>query len=584
MTHQESLTAYIAAFVAELVQTGISEVVVSPGSRSTPMAMIMAEHPDLHIHIHVDERSAGFFALGMAKASGKPVALLCTSGTAAANYYPAVIEAYMARIPLIVLTADRPHELRDVGAPQAIDQIHLYGTHVKWFVEMALPEKSVEMLRYVRSVCSRAAATAMQAPAGPVHLNFPFREPLIPNIDGGPLFQMQDRPNRYVNVNSGEFLLEDEAFKKIAKTVQAYLKGIIVCGSLTDEHFAAAVTKLAAMLNFPILADPLSQLRSGKHAHDHVIDTYATFLRNEAANAFLKPDIILRFGAMPVSKALMKFLKENEQAVQYVVDGGGGWRDPSLLATDMIYCNETNFCKKLSKCLPINGSSAYLDRWVKVNQLTKENMKLIGDFGEMGESRFFYQLAEMLPERANLFVGNSMPIRDLDSFFQNNEKSLRVLANRGVNGIDGTVSTALGAAAVSSDPVYLVLGDLTFFHDLNGLLAAKLYKLNITIIVLNNNGGGIFSFLSQAEHPKHFELLFGTPLDLDFGPVVRTFNGKFTRIKDWDHLKAMMSSSESEKGLNVFEVVTNRDRSAAEHQKIWQTVSREISKFVKGES
>ena len=583
MTHQESLTAYIAAFVAELVQTGISEVVISPGSRSTPMAMIMAEHPDLHIHIQVDERSAGFFALGMAKASGKPVALLCTSGTAAANYYPAVIEAHISRVPLIVLTADRPHELRDVGAPQAIDQIHLYGNHVKWFVEMALPEKSDEMLHYVRTVCSRAAATAMKAPAGPVHLNFPFREPLIPNLDDEHLFQMKGRPNRYVKVSSGEFMLDDEEFKVIAKSVHAYQKGIIVCGQMTDEHFADAVTRLADMLHFPILADPLSQLRSGKHSHDHIIDTYDIFLRNEDAKAFLKPDLILRFGSMPVSKALTKFLKENDQAVQYVVDGGGGWRDPSLLSTDMIYCNETKFCQKVLNCLQPKEPSPFLDKWVKVNQLTKENMTLIGDFVDMSNSRFFYQLAEMLPKRANLFVGNSMPIRDLDSFYHNNEKSIRVLANRGANGIDGTVSTALGAAAVSSEPFYLVLGDLTFFHDLNGLLAAKLHQLDITIIILNNNGGGIFSFLSQAEHPKNFELLFGTPLDLDFEPVVRMYNGKFTRMKDWDHLKKMMASSDSNKGLNVFEIVTKRDRNTAEHKKIWNTVSQEISKFVKGE-
>lgn len=210
-------------------------------------------------------------------------------------------------------------------------------------------------------------------------------------------------------------------------------------------------------------------------------------------------------------------------------------------------------------------------------------MMLIGDFVEMSESRFFYQLAEMLPERADLFVGNSMPIRDLDSFFQNNTKSIRVLANRGANGIDGTVSTALGAAAVSTAPLYLVLGDLTFFHDLNGLLAAKLHQLNITIIVINNNGGGIFSFLSQAEHPKNFELLFGTPLDLDFELVIRMYNGKFTRMKDWDHLNTMMSSPKIRQGLNVFEIDTKRDRNIAEHQKVWRTVSREISKFVKGE-
>lgn len=206
---------------------------------------------------------------------------------------------------------------------------------------------------------------------------------------------------------------------------------------------------------------------------------------------------------------------------------------------------------------------------------------MISDVQELSESRLFYQLADMLPEGANLFVGNSMPIRDLDSFFQNNRKSIRVLANRGANGIDGTISTALGAAAVYPEPLYLVLGDLTFFHDLNGLLAAKLYSIDITIIVINNNGGGIFSFLPQAQHPKHFELLFGTPLDLDFEHVVRMYNGAFTRINDWGHLQTVMD--QTRQGLNVLEVVTKRDRNTAEHRKMWNLVSQEISKYINGE-
>lgn len=580
MNHQEALTAYTAAFVAELVQTGVTEAVVSPGSRSTPMAMVMAEHPGLNVHIHVDERSAAFFALGIAKASGKPVAILCTSGTAAANYFPAIAEANISRVPLIVITSDRPHELRDVGAPQAIDQLRLYGHHVKWFVEMALPEKTDEMLRYVRSVCGRAAATALQAPSGPVHLNFPFREPLIPKLDDENLFQLNERPTRYVNVRTGKLTIEKNEMSEIAAAISEHENGIIVCGQLEEEGFAAAVTELSARLNFPILADPLSQLRSGKHSTENVIDAYDAFLRNDEAKAYLKPAIVIRFGSMPVSKALTIFLKENRQALHFVVDGGGGWRDPAVLSTEMIYCQETAFCQGILAELKAMPNESFLNKWKGINRLTKDNMTIIKDTAELSESRLFYQLAEMLPEKAGLFVGNSMPIRDLDSFFHNNGKSIRVLANRGANGIDGTVSTALGAASVSSQPFYLVLGDLTFFHDLNGLLAAKLYNIDITIIVVNNNGGGIFSFLSQAEHPKHFELLFGTPLDLDFEHVVRMYNGKFTRIKDWDHFETTMKSAHH--GLNVIEIVSERDRNTKEHRQMWELVSQEISKYVNG--
>jgi 2-succinyl-5-enolpyruvyl-6-hydroxy-3-cyclohexene-1-carboxylate synthase len=583
MNHQEALTAYTAAFVAELVQTGVTDAVVSPGSRSTPMAMVMAEHPGLNVHIHVDERSAAFFALGIAKASGKPVAILCTSGTAAANYFPAVAEANISRIPLIVITSDRPHELRDVGAPQAIDQIHLYGHHVKWFAEMAVPENSDEMLHYVRSVCGRAAATALQAPSGPVHLNFPFREPLIPRINDENVFQLKERPRRYVNVRNGSLTIDKNDLREIAASLNEHEKGMIVCGQIEDPAFKEMVLELADRLNFPILADPLSQLRSGSHSTENVIDAYDTFLRSGEAKDYLKPTIVLRFGSMPVSKALTIFLKENHQAEHLVVDGGGGWRDPAALSTEMIYCNETIFCQQLLSELKANKNQQYLHKWQALNRLTKENLTAIRDTAELSEPRLFYQLAEMLPENANLFVGNSMPIRDLDSFFHNNRKSIRILANRGANGIDGTVSTALGAASVSQQPSYLVLGDLTFFHDLNGLLAAKLYDINMTIIVINNNGGGIFSFLPQAEHPKHFELLFGTPLDLDFEHVVRMYNGKFTRIQDWDHFGAVMESSKTTHGLNVIEVVTKRDRNTEEHRKMWNLVSQEISKYVNGE-
>lgn len=580
MNHQETLTAYLAAFVTELVQTGIKDVVVSPGSRSTPMAMVMAEHPEITIHIHVDERSAAFFALGIAKATNQPVAILCTSGTAAANYFPAIVEASYSRVPLLVLTADRPHELREVGAPQAIDQIHLYGQHVKWFADMALPESNNEIIRYARTICARAAAIASQAPAGPVHLNFPFREPLIPKLDQE-IFQLEERPMGYVNVRNGDLTIRDEDFKEISLKLKGYQNGIIVCGNIADDRFAQVITELSTHLKFPILADPLSQLRSGQHHLDNIIETYDTFLRNEDAKAYLKPDVILRFGAMPVSKALTIFLKENHQAEQFVIDGAGGWRDPSALSTEMIFCNETLFCEKLLAFSESRNSGEFLRKWQAVNQLTKENMALIKDSQDLSEGRLFYQLADILPEGSTLFVGNSMPIRDLDSFFLANHKSIKVMANRGANGIDGTVSTALGAG-LYSQPLYLVIGDITFFHDLNGLVAAKLYGIDITIIVVNNNGGGIFSFLPQSQHPKNFELLFGTPLNLEFEHAVRMFNGNFTRVKDWTHLDNLMKQSSELKGLNVYEVVTNRESNLTQHREFWGIVSREISNYVKG--
>ncbi|UOE54789.1 2-succinyl-5-enolpyruvyl-6-hydroxy-3-cyclohexene-1-carboxylic-acid synthase [Cytobacillus oceanisediminis] len=581
MNHQEALTSYIAAFVAELVKNGIEDVVVSPGSRSTPMAMVMAEHPELRVHIHVDERSAAFFALGIAKASQKPAALLCTSGTAAANYYPAIVEARYSRVPLIVLTADRPHELRDVGAPQAIDQIHLYGKNAKWFVEMAPPENTAEMLRYARTVCARAASAAQGSPAGPVHLNFPFREPLVPQLDRADLFELHERTEGYVNIQGGQFGLHNEQYKEMAQILNSAQKGIIVCGPLEKSDFPAAVIKLAEKLKYPIIADPLSQLRSGLHEGSCIIDAYDSFLKTEDAKKELKPDVIIRFGAMPVSKPLTIFMKENSTARQIIVDGGGGWRDPALLSTEMIHCDELLFCESVYPYLNTPENDEFIALWKKINDLTRSRLADINAVDELSEGKLFFQLAELLPEGSTLFVGNSMPIRDLDTFFHYNQKGIRVMANRGANGIDGTVSTALGAG-MASQPLYLVLGDLTFFHDLNGLIASKQYEIDINILLINNNGGGIFSFLPQANHPRNFEKLFGTPLDLDFSHAIKMFGGQYDLIKDWEHFISVFKQNMDRSGIKVMEITTNRDRNLTEHRELWESVSREISRLLEG--
>ncbi|MBM4762663.1 2-succinyl-5-enolpyruvyl-6-hydroxy-3-cyclohexene-1-carboxylic-acid synthase [Bacillus sp. B15-48] len=578
MNHQEDLTAYLSAFVAELTYSGVSEVVISPGSRSTPIALVMAEHPKLNLHIQVDERSAGFFGLGIAKASKKPVVLLCTSGTAAANYYPAIIEAKISRIPLIVLTADRPHELRDVGAPQAIDQIHLYSHHVKWFMEMSPPGGTDEMLRYARTVCARAAATAIQFPAGPVHLNFPIREPLIPALNEE-MFQLQERNEGFVEVFQGKPSLSSETTERLLSMFSTIEDGVIVCGPIDDHSFTEAIIDLAEKLNYPILADPLSQLRSGNHKKDRVIDAYDTFLRVEEAKNYLTPKLIVRFGAMPVSKALTNFIRENRSATQIVIDGGNGWRDPLTVASQMVYCDETMFCKVLIERLKSRQYSDYLEKWLVVNELSKTHLHSINEIETLSEGKLFSLLAEVLPDSSTIFVGNSMPIRDLDTFFLNNGKEIKVMGNRGANGIDGVVSTALGVATVSQ-PLYLVLGDLTFFHDLNGLLSAKQNNLNITILLINNNGGGIFSFLPQANDPKHFELLFGTPLNVNFRHVVEMYGGTYVKIEDWEHFHQTFTSNLKQKGLKVMEIMTNRDKNLIEHRDLWNSVSREISVFL----
>ncbi len=574
MNDRDALTAYAASFVDELAQNEVKHVVVSPGSRSTPLALLLVEHPDIEIHINVDERSAAFFALGLAKALKEPVGLLCTSGTAAANYYPAVIEAFHSRVPLIVLTADRPHELRDVGAPQAIDQIHLYGRHVKWFVEMALPESTDGMMRYARTVGARAVATAAAEPAGPVHLNFPLREPLIPDLDQAKEYR-QNKRTPSVLIDSGERSLSASQIEAVATTLSKAKQGIIVCGELPHPEMKEVIVALAKKLAFPVLADPLSQLRSGSHDKAVIIDAYDTFLRDETAKAAFRPEVILRFGSMPVSKPLLLFMKKQKQAITLVVDGGAGWREPAGLATNMIYSEEKDFCLRIAESITSSPDDEWLRLWQTVNGATKDALASVRDEAELSEGKLFALLADMMPLDSTLFVGNSMPIRDLDTFFLNNGKGIQTIANRGANGIDGVVSTALGVSTVSKNTV-LAIGDLSFFHDMNGLLAAKLQKQNITILLVNNDGGGIFSFLPQANEREHFETLFGTPHGLDFSHTAQLYGGKYNKVQNWDEFEKVFTESFEIQGLKIIEVPTERESNLQKHRNLWSFVSQEI--------
>ncbi|ABO68118.1 2-succinyl-5-enolpyruvyl-6-hydroxy-3-cyclohexene-1-carboxylic-acid synthase [Geobacillus thermodenitrificans] len=573
-----ALSWYVAAFVDGLVQAGVTEAVISPGSRSTPLAMAMAAHSGLHFSMHIDERSAAFFALGMVKAKQRPVALVCTSGTAAANYLPAIVEAYYSRVPLVVLTADRPHELRDVGAPQAIDQLHLYGRYAKWFVDLALPEETDPMLSYARTMAARAAAIAAGAPAGPVHVNVPLREPLVPTIDEA-VWEKVRTVAETPQIMSGRATLPAENVAALYEQLAAAKRGLIVCGALDQPGFAEAVTELARTLDFPILADPLSQLRAGAHDKTYVIDSYDAILKDEAVASRLVPDVVLRFGAMPVSKPLFLWLKQHRSIRQIVVDDGG-WRDPTLEAACFVRSDETVLCRQLLDIArPKQKESAWSTTWREMNDIARTVLRQHLPADEWFEGKVFTELAELLPAGATLFVGNSMPIRDADTFLFATDKPLRVLANRGANGIDGVVSSALGASLAAS-PLVLVIGDLSFYHDLNGLLAAKMHGLQATIVLMNNNGGGIFSFLPQARHEGPFETLFGTPTDLTFAHAVEMYGGRYAVPHTWGEFRHHVAESLNTGGLSVIEVRTSRTENVQMHRFLWERVSQEIAKFL----
>ncbi len=581
--------ALAKAFVTSLADAGVRHACVCPGSRSTPLALALAQHPAIKVWVHIDERSAGFFGLGMARLSKEPVALLCSSGTAAANFLPAVVEAHYSRVPLVVLTADRPPELRDFGAAQTIDQIRLYGSHVKWFLDMPVPVASDDLLRHARAVARRAVATAVAGPAGPVHVNFPFREPLVP---AQPLASNAREPEPAAlswparsgqsGVSRGRTIPEESVVAELAAELTQIERGLIVCGPHDDPALAQPVADLAHALGYPILADPLSQVRVGQHDRTLVIDSYDAFLRDEPAAQLLRPDIVVRVGAIPTSKPLVLFL-ERFAGCQVMIDEDGGWRDPLHRVTRVIHADPCLTCSALAEAArrqgTVKSAGAWARTWLDVAAQTRKAIadQLASD-PDVFEGRVFAELAHLLPPGAIVFAGNSMPVRDLDTFFPTRDAPVRFLANRGANGIDGVVSSALGVAAVTSAPVVLVIGDLSFYHDLNGLLAAKRHGVRATVIVLNNDGGGIFSFLPQATYvdAETFETLFGTPAGLNIEAAARLYDASYARPGTWEEFRLAVTAAIDAPGLSIIEVRTNRQLNVTQHRAVWAAVAAQL--------
>ncbi|WLV23859.1 2-succinyl-5-enolpyruvyl-6-hydroxy-3-cyclohexene-1-carboxylic-acid synthase [Aciduricibacillus chroicocephali] len=580
MSWTEDLTRYVCNFVDELAAGGLAHAVISPGSRSTPLALAFAEHKEIREWVIVDERSAAFFALGIAKASRKPVVLICTSGTAAANYYPAIVEAFYSHVPLVVLTADRPHELRDVDAPQAIDQIHLYGQYAKWFHEMALPESSPRMLSYARSKAARSLHEA-EIQSGPVHLNFPFREPLVldfslENVWGERL------GNGFYPLMSGNRTLNPGQFFAMEDCLKGKRKGLLVAGLGIDLEASKALLKLARNWAMPILADPLSQLRQlgDEESGKYIIDSYDALFKTEEVRTSLRPDYVIRFGAMPVSKTYRFYLEQHADIPQFIVSDETHFREPTGNRTSFIHSDCITFAEEAGKLKNLVAESGWIEKWFEVNSLARE--VLSSSANEFMEGTAVLELAEQLPSNSILFSGNSMAIRDLDTFMFAAKRDLSVMANRGANGIDGVISSACGAAA-SGKRTTLLIGDLSFYHDMNGLFAAKHYKLPLTIVLVNNSGGGIFSFLPQANDKRHFEALFGTPVDLDFGKAAELYGADYVLARNGEEFSQALASSYDREGLSIIEVQTDRQENEQWHRDKWSKVNERISKKLFGE-
>jgi len=570
-------TALASAFVEELARGGLRHAVLSPGSRSTPLALALWRQAEIDVTVIVDERAAGFFALGAAQASGAPVAMLCTSGTAAANFHPAICEADESGIPLVALTADRPPELRGIGAGQTIDQVKLYGSSVRWFCEVGTHDADDDGLLHYRSTACRALAAASGEPRpGPVHLNLPWREPLAPiPVEGAvtatdPL-ALEGRDARpltavtRIDLEPSAFLLEE-----VAGHIGDAIAGVIVAGRQLDPELREPLAHLARVAGMPILAEPTSQLRCGPHDRSHVVTAYDLLLRDEHFASSVVPDLVIRFGAMPTSKPLRAWLASSG-ADQIVVDPYGGWNEPTRQAAAILRADPTELAAGWAARLEKGEARAAPERWIEAEAKACAvlDAELEGQ-SELSEPGLHRALGLAHRNGDLVYTASSMPIRDQEAFLPASDTDALFLSNRGANGIDGLLSSGIGAAHASGRPTTIVTGDLGLLHDIGGLAALRDVETPVRIVVIDNDGGGIFGFLPQADllEGSEFEALLGTPRGVSVAKAAALFNLPHRHLESLEGLPDALAA-----GTGLIEIQVDRRANVELHRRLTEQVA-----------
>lgn len=554
-----------------LVQNGVRQVVLSPGARSTPLALAGARTNHLQLWVHPDERSAAFFALGITRAARRPVALVATSGSAPSHWYPAVIEAAYDRQPLILLSADRPPELQGCGANQTIDQQRLFGVHVRHYIELPVAESSYD-LAMVRDVAFRAVDAACWPMPGPVHLNVPFREPLVPadvSLEArlAPI-EIEDRRSKpeipRLEVSAAEL--------ERLRALFSGGRGVIVCGREDyRDGFSQVVTELAARLQAPILADPLSGLRFGPQDRSFLCTRYDAFLRNSDFCQHHRPDWVIRFGAVPTSKVVLSFLAQGPVDGSILVVPTGPWPDPLRHAQVVIHADPERLCRILLGGGRLGSApESWIADFRAAERRAEQQLRQSGEAPL--EAEIIEVLQRVLPAGSRLFCGSSMVIRDFDAFLTGGVQRIELHGNRGVSGIDGHVSTTLGLAAADEAPVVAVLGDLAFYHDMNGLLRAR--DIKATFVVFNNGGGAIFGYLPQSDLAE-FERLWLTPPGIELDRVATLYSLRYQRVSEPEAFQRALADSLASERTALIEVVVDRQESWRRHQQYWTMVSDE---------
>lgn len=565
-------TLWASVIVEALARCGLRQAVICPGSRSAPLALAFAGHEKIEAISALDERSAGFFALGLAKRRYRPVVLVCTSGTAVANFLPAIIEASESSTPLLVLTADRPPELRDCGSGQTIDQQKLYGGYVRFFHEIAVPEPRIELLRYVRQTVAHAWQSAQTPEAGPVHLNCPFRDPLHPAGEAAILQLSAEIDDDFFSHLGEEHPAEVRISVRQRPTT---VRGLIVAGpsAVRDPAaYVAALERLAGTLRWPVLADALSPARHHAMKDVVVISAYDALLRNRALARDLTPRYVLCLGSWPTSKVLRAWLAQSQAEVLLV--------SPSARNRDALHGRTRSLqvaVENLVADAPGSADDSFREAWRAAEAAAQAALEQqLGDREELFEGKAAWLLSQHLPEGTPVFVASSMPVRDVEWFWQASDRRTPIFFNRGANGIDGTLSTALGIAH-GNRPAVLLTGDLALLHDSNGFLIGPKLQGSLTIVLINNQGGGIFEHLPIAQFNPPFEEFFAAPQAVDFAALCAAYGAEHVLVSDWAQFISLTQALPTT-GIRVLELRTDRKRDAAVRKSLFAAVAEAVER------
>jgi 2-succinyl-5-enolpyruvyl-6-hydroxy-3-cyclohexene-1-carboxylate synthase len=575
-------TVWCDLFVQRLSKLGVKYACISPGSRSTPLTLAFASSNEIKTFPIVDERSSAFFALGLAKKSNTPVAVVTTSGTAVAELYPAIIEAFYQRIPLIICTADRPSFLQNSGANQTINQRDIYQNHIRFSVDAGLPD--INKLNTAIELAEEAVRKSCFTNRGPVHINFPFEKPFEPKnytdkIDIKKIDKLFKKISFELVANKQSKINFNSLSNKLTKEE----RGLILVGfNRYSNNFSKLLNAFSKKLGYPIYMDGSSQLRMNKNLSENTIENFTSFVRAKDFRKEFDPRIIIQFGAAPTSNILLEFFKSSK-AEKIIINEFGDRNDPSLSTKKIFKFLPDEFCSNLITNAGNfkRNKNSWIDAFRTMNRISSEIKKQFIEKASFPfEGRIITELLRSLPNNSDLMISNSLPIRDTDFFASPVDKKINIFTNRGASGIDGINSTALGIKCASREKTFLLIGDLAFFHDLNGLHNSKKFHLPITVILIDNSGGGIFESLPIAHYKEFFKENFQTPLNIDFKPFIEGYGGSFHSVKSWRQFHRKLLSSIGNKTLTVLHLKTNAVNSKIQREKYWAQTAQEVGKYI----